>query len=432
MKGKELYSIFGWLRSNRFFPDARSGLYEKGGPAKAPIKRPQKTIVIGWELGGGAGHLNRLLPIAKELSATGYRLICAFRNVMDGSTTFATIPNLEIIQAPAWHRDRTKPKATGFAYNYADLLFECGYFSEEILAEYVAGWRLILDLYDPALIVCDHSPTLVLAAAGRCPVVILGSGFSTPPSSGPFLPLHPESSKGAVEREAVVLQSIRAIQTELRVPLAKTVPDLFGYAESYTCSVPELDPYRSARPSPSLGPMKKLPKMSTFPDSKESLVFGYLNGLNRRVPELLESLSRYRIRCAIYLRSSGHDLAARFGGTTLSFFENPQDLPEVLSTSSAIIHHGGLSTTEIALAVGRPQFLLSGHLEQALTSDSMQGLGCGLHLNRRSGELGRLIKKALNDGNYRSSATNMARKLGERAYVGSKLEIVNRCLKHLR
>ena len=47
-----------------------------------------------------------------------------------------------------------------------------------------------------------------------------------------------------------------------------------------------------------------------------------------------------------------------------------------------IIHHGGIGTTELALAVGRPQLLLPRHLEQNLTGRALKDIGVALVLKR--------------------------------------------------
>ena len=48
-----------------------------------------------------------------------------------------------------------------------------------------------------------------------------------------------------------------------------------------------------------------------------------------------------------------------------------------------MIHHGGIGTTELALAVGRPQLLLPRYPEQVLTALAVNALGGSAFLSGR-------------------------------------------------
>src|SRR5204863_336785 len=52
----------------------------------------------------------------------------------------------------------------------------------------VQAWQGLLDLVRPALVICDHSPTLCLAAYGALPVVLVGDAFALPPADRPTFP----------------------------------------------------------------------------------------------------------------------------------------------------------------------------------------------------------------------------------------------------
>ena len=63
----------------------------------------------------------------------------------------------------------TRPRAGSgsfLAASFADVLAVHGFATADELHPMVQGWQGLLDLARPALVVCDHSPTLCLAALG--------------------------------------------------------------------------------------------------------------------------------------------------------------------------------------------------------------------------------------------------------------------------
>lgn len=173
----------------------------------------RRAVLLAWELGGGLGHVQRLLPIAAELAGSDCRIVFALRRPENAEVIRQRLPAAKVLQAPV-HLDEQQERNTTGAFNYADILHRCGYDAMEHLGPVVSRWRELLDLEKPSLVVCDHSPTLILAAAGRVPVVNIGSGFATPPPGRPFLTLFPASARGAKEREAAVLRAINEVHGE--------------------------------------------------------------------------------------------------------------------------------------------------------------------------------------------------------------------------
>ena len=82
---------------------------------------------------------------------------------------------------------------------YADLLLNIGFGDGEAFTVHLHAWRNLFELVQPDLLVCDHSPTALLAARTltsaygtltpalsqgeremRFPVATVGTGFFTP------------------------------------------------------------------------------------------------------------------------------------------------------------------------------------------------------------------------------------------------------------
>ena len=387
-----------------------------------------KTVLVGWEMGGGLGHIHRLLPIATQLAAKGHRIVFALKSKIDAAVITRALPNTAIFDVPIIRGDPARGPAPS-AYNYADILYRRGYTSAMTLSGLIKGWRQLFDAFRPSVLVCDHSPTAILAAAGRLPTIHIGSGFAIPPVNQPFPLLHRSTQPGAKEREAKVLETIREVQTRLNIPPIDHVSQLFASAENFPCCLPELDPYHSHRVASSRGTAQPLPKVQPIPQTP--FLFGYLNGQEKRLPEFLQSLVRAKVPAGIYIRRALPALAHLVTGSSVTVYENPQKMPDALIQASATLHHGGLATSEAALAMGRPQFVLPRHLEQGLTATAIQALGCGLNLAQAKGDPGQIISAALKAETFCKKAEQVAQRIAQRTHEDMTAAVVNACLKHL-
>lgn len=398
-----------------------------------PIRKKARTVLIAWEMGGGSGHIQRLTPLASALAAQGHRLVFAFRDKPQGGSFAKAFPGALVVQAPRWQKDPRQPhEPQGMAATYPDMLLRLGYSSAEILTPLVRLWQNLYKQVEPALILCDHSPTAVLAAGGRIPVVHIGSGFAIPPVGLPFHVLHAPTSPGSREREAQVLEAIRGAQTAVGGASVETVTELLGFAENFACCLPELDPYRSVRPVTAFGPVQRLPKLQPAVEGG-AFLFGYLTGQDARVPAVLGSLAKAKIQAGIYVRHPTEECYAAIEGegSTVTLYDSPQPLNEAMAKAFAVLHHGGVATTETALAMGRPQFIFPRHLEQTLTADAVVELGCGVNLRRGRSDPGSVISQALKRNAFERKTATVAARIAERPANDVANMVVDACLRHL-
>jgi hypothetical protein len=199
-----------------------------------------RTVLLGWELGAGLGHVRRLLPLAHALAAHGQRPVLAVKNLVEPWPALRDVP-FPVLQAPVYP-PRPWPGPRPFlAAGYADLLAGVGFADFDDLWPMVQAWQALLDLVRPALVVCDHSPTLCLAACGAVPTLVVGNGFTVPPVAQPtFPPLIPGQALRVPEAE--LLAVVRRVQRQRGLPVPVTLPGLFAASERWVTALPELDP----------------------------------------------------------------------------------------------------------------------------------------------------------------------------------------------
>lgn len=387
-------------------------------------------ILFAWELGRGLGHVHRLLAVAREIPPQETRATFVLRQLGACSQVLSVMPDAKVVQAPV--HCKTAESGTEFrrsAHNYADMLFACGYDTPESLESLVALWQAVFDTERPSLIVCDHSPTVILAAAGHIPVIHLGSGFACPPAGVPFLSLYPPAAKGGGEREAAVLASISHVRTRFGQVPPTQVSDLLRWAECYPCCLPELDPYRGVRSSAQVATLHSLPEPA--PSRRSGFLFGYLAGEDPRVLRVLESLARNQVKCSLFVRNISAEWVKLTERTSVRLFDAPQNLNEMIAASDGVIHHGGVSTTESALAIGRPQFILPRYVEQGLTAEAVEDMGCGLNLSMTRNDVGKAILQALRTNRLSARAHDRALEIAARPKIEMKAQVLAACRRHL-
>jgi hypothetical protein len=205
-----------------------------------------------------------LRPLAAELVARGHevylaagdltRSIDVFGDLFDGSPPLplralreraGVRGEVRLLAAP-WKTRRNK--TTDTIYTFADLLLNIGFGDGNALVAHLAAWRTMFDLVQPDVLVCDHSPTALLAAktmtrsrravsseppaepgaarqAGDFAVATVGTGFFTPPDESPLRllrPASPEQTADARQRESKLLD----IMNSVLPPLAPCCPEL--------------------------------------------------------------------------------------------------------------------------------------------------------------------------------------------------------------
>ncbi|HYM31126.1 MAG TPA: nucleotide disphospho-sugar-binding domain-containing protein [Candidatus Cybelea sp.] len=335
-----------------------------------------KTILLGWELGAGLGHVGPLLRIARELKRLGHRPVFVLRDVVGPQAVLAG-EGFTLLQAPVWPKPMSVEGRPFRLASYGDLMAQAGYLDTEGLAALVAAWDNLIDLVRPDLIVADHSPTLCLAAYGVIPVALVGNGYTLPPVHmavfPPFYPDHPP-----LVAEGRVLETIHAVQRRRGRRSPATLPALLDTQVRAIACWPELDPYRRTRSEPLVGPLDPMPELLSLPD--EPRIFAYLGEEYPALSLLVECLAEIDADIEAYLRGDVSALRHFLAARGIRVHERPPPLPEVLQRASAVVCHGGTGVVHAAMAAGRPQLIASLHVETALTVEAVSRLGIGTYV----------------------------------------------------
>ena len=216
---------------------------------------------MGWEMGGGLGHVVPLLAVARELRARGHRPVLALRDVVEPAFLLRQ-DGFAVVQAPAWQPPRARRgPATA---TLADIFVVMGFGDRDRIHAIVAAWDGLIGLVRPKLVVAEFSPGLCLAARGRVPVVAIGSGFCLPPPEmETFPPLQPKVK--SLVRQEDLLASVNRVQRERGAPPLPGLPALFDAEAQFVRALPLLDPYAAHRARPADGPLEPLPDAAPPP-----------------------------------------------------------------------------------------------------------------------------------------------------------------------
>src|SRR5262245_59797881 len=113
------------------------------------------SILATWELGGGTGHCVNLMPVVGGLLQRGHRVCAAVRDLHTARRIFRELP-IDYFQAPILRSQPSNYIAD--VRNFAQMLHNVGFGDDEQLQPLVRAWRVLIELIDPAVIVCEHSP----------------------------------------------------------------------------------------------------------------------------------------------------------------------------------------------------------------------------------------------------------------------------------
>jgi UDP:flavonoid glycosyltransferase YjiC (YdhE family) len=370
-------------------------------------------ILFAWELGEGLGHVQRLLPIALRMRSLGHDCVFAVRNIYNAHGLLIR-HGFPALPGPPVQVQRSEAPTT----TLADILTLAGFARIDRLWPLLSAWEAIVAQVKPDLIVGDYSPGLCLAMrGGDVPVAIVGSGFTVPPESEEF-PLLIDGAERAPS--GPLLATLNEVQARRgRAPLTH-LPQMFTAQARFITTLPELDRHDELRTEESRsGPLKPLPPRTNARPKVDYFAYVALDWPKTAI--ILEGLLKSRMKGSIYLREASPKQVAEYREKGLVIHDSPRDMEAELANAAVLVHHCGLGTLEIGLAMGRPQMLFPRHLEQRGNAAAAARLGVSLSTRARPDfsvdDVAGGLAKLRGDAKFAMRAQAQAQRIAQRGYA---------------
>lgn len=329
-----------------------------------------RKILLGWELGEGLGYSVQLRELAKSMQQYGHAPTVALRSIETAHILFSEC-SFPVLQSP-YVIGRLTPTAQRdgfFPVSFADLMACNGFGSEDHLYSMVRGWRHLIDVVKPDLIIGMYCPLLTMAAYGRIPVVLFGPGYATPPADGHAFPVW-QTDVVPYSNPSRTLEIVQRVQQRFGAPQPTCLTEIYRGEKRLITTLPELDPYRSCRNDPCVGAFEKFsPPVPVHSDK----FYAYLAGATDLSHAVVSKLMNCGMRGNVFVRDADVTSWEIPTSKRVSIHDTVPNLEEITRDSAVIIHHGGIGTTHAALAAGRPQVLVPQVFDQVLTADALVG-----------------------------------------------------------
>lgn len=370
------------------------------------------TILFGWELGAGLGHVAPLAAVARAIRgrcASGAvevpRLVFALR---DPHRSRILVEGLDapVLPAPVFREEAPVQSA---AASYADILIAAGFVRETTLRLAVSAWDDLLDFVGPDLVIADHSPTLMLAARGRVRLIATGTGYTLPPTHlADFPSLHADREPASARRP--MLANVNGLLAERGVAPLERLPQLLEADARALFTLPHLDPYIALRKETVLGPYEE--GLEPQPPPEELRLYYYGRAEEPHLPDILDVLVATRAKVSVYFVAGDPASVARLRARGVVVHEELPDTAEEIAKASAVLFHGGAGIAMACLMIGRPMIVMPIHDESEVTAMRVDQAGAGIVVEDVTPDaLAAAVDAVLTVPSYRNSAREIAEQI---------------------
>ena len=389
-----------------------------------------RNVLIAWEIGGNLGHLGRLLPIATELIASGYRVTFA---VPEGAQARQWLQerNWSVVDIPACVN---RSNSTQVASCHADWFLQTGFGDILATVNRLALWAKQMSELKPDLILLDYAPFVTYAAhALSIDYFVLGTGFCVPPQFDKptyFRPWDNAACKTADERHQKLVDSFAKLRTNFAGDGALSFADLFGPSRIKMCTYAELDHF------PNRGDITAYfgatwsdfgdDQSVEFSDRSSDKALCYFNGGEQIYIATLRVLRKLNFEVIVIAPKLRAEAVAALSEQNLKILTKPMNLEKLFSRADLLVSHGGLGFAARAIALKKKLFLLPMYAEQLLLARRLvdQGLaGASLEFNDPI-SLSRRIQSLAIDSSSGARALRVAELVGYKTAAQSAQVIV--------
>jgi UDP:flavonoid glycosyltransferase YjiC (YdhE family) len=335
-------------------------------------------VLFAWELGSGLGHVRRIFPIAREVRALGHDVTVALRDsaFLDSAST----EGFEVFAAPLL---RAPSDVNPSPISHSDVLLNLGFDDVRALHGALRGWRSMLELLAPQVVVADYAPTaLVAASLAGLPRVTVGSGFALPPAGDPVPALRTWTAADPGVLRALddrLVQRVRAAAGGNATGALASAPALFAADAHLLCTFPEIDPFGPRDGVAYLGaPGSDDTALEVhWTQGSEARVLAYLKPGTPRFDAVVAGLAALQAEVIAAAPGLTPQQARELSTGRMRVFAEPVRLDSLMAQASLCVSHAGPGFAARALVAGVPLALLPLQLEQFLIAQRIEKSGAG-------------------------------------------------------
>jgi hypothetical protein len=338
------------------------------------------TILIAWELGGGSGHVVPLKPVIEGLARRGHAVVFAPRDLARAATA---LPDCDVrLLAAPYHAGPVRDRI-GQPHTLAQMFHDVGMADDMEFETLARAWRDVLHYVKPDMMICDHSPTALLAARGL-PLrrVVMGFGFICPPDQHRLPDLRPwiKSDPEQLARDdgEVLGRMNRCLEAFDQAPVER-ITQIYGDADAtFLTTFKELDHFLPWRRGAKYWGAWTVAggKPPQWPQCSGKRVYAYLKHCPA-LPKVLRWLAESGRPTLAYVDTPNAALLEQFTAPTLRYERERLDMNRVAHECDVAVLHAPHGTTAAMLLAGKPLALLPMFLEQGLMAHAVCRMGAG-------------------------------------------------------
>lgn len=317
--------------------------------------------LLGWEIGGGLGHIERLLTIAVHLRECGWELALAVSDRTQAQIQMQRhrcLQGCELVEMGnpvSFDAPRQTP------HSLADILAIAGWTDAVRLQSHLDRWHRLIERSRPSVAVADYAPGLTLAAReAGLPCIAASFGFAIPPPRHPLPatePWRPDAESNWPRVDDRVIDTINRRLAHKSAAGVAGVAEALATEPSWITAPPALDYYdRPGTDNVRFGPIYGSGSFrpSNWAAASSPKVVAYLSAHDPQSGLLIHCLLRAGARVLAFL--PGADFPAPPPGLFVS--RQPIDIDWAAREADLAVCHGGLGVTQAMLLAGTPCFAM--------------------------------------------------------------------------
>jgi UDP:flavonoid glycosyltransferase YjiC (YdhE family) len=339
-----------------------------------------RRILLGWEIGNGRGHARILGWIAGALKRRGYEPILATQQLDALQSVERALGDIDYLQAPMWpgNIDSASYRREGATGTIGDICADRGLCSPFVLRSMLHVWDRLFALVQPAAVIGDYAPALLLAARGRLPSVAVGEGFTLPPAGLRTFPVLAKNVDKPKYDENELVEIVNACLREAERPTISHLPEIFGADRSCVAAFSELDPYSGLRSRDNAGPWAPQWDRSTPRDGRE--LFCYLSlrtSFDAMLVKALQQVAARGIPVRAHIPYANEQQRSFLNEIGVRVEPQPLPFEEIQRNARLAVSLGSFSFMSCALVAAIPQVVLPLGIVKHLTGRAIETLGVG-------------------------------------------------------